>query len=70
MITLRTLATIAAMVAIAMSTSGCGALLVGYLVGDAMQKSKATETCRANVATANQARITKGESPIPDQCGQ
>jgi hypothetical protein len=55
---------------IGLSTSGCAVLLTGYLVGDAMQRSKATETCRANLKTNNDARIAKGQEPFPDQCGQ
>lgn len=57
------------LVGIALSTSGCGALIVGYLVGDAIQKSKSVDACRSTLQSANQARIAKGESPVPDQCG-
>lgn len=49
---------------------GCGALVVGYLVGDAIQKNKAVETCRANLQATNQARIAKGQEPFPDQCAK
>lgn len=55
---------------ISVSTQGCAALVVGYLVGDAISKSKATDTCRANMQTTNQARIAKGQEPFPDQCGR
>ena len=67
---INTVSAIAVLSAIAISTGGCGALVVGYLVGDAMAKDKATATCRANLQTINTARITKGEQPFPDQCGQ
>lgn len=66
----RLLSTIAVLAAVSTSTSGCGALLVGYLVGDAIQRNKATETCRSNLATTNQARIAKGLDAYPDQCGR
>jgi hypothetical protein len=53
---------------IAMSVSGCGPLLLGYIVGDSLQRDKQVATCRANVQTVNQARIAKGQEPFPDQC--
>lgn len=49
---------------------GCGALVVGYLVGDAIQRDKAVATCRANLQATNQARIAKGQKPFPDQCAK
>jgi len=56
--------------AICTSCSGCAAVLLGYVVADGINKSKATETCRANLKTTNDARIAKGQEPFPDQCGQ
>ena len=56
--------------AISTNTSGCAVLLAGYLVGDAMAKSKATDSCRANLKTQNDARIAKNQDPFPDMCGQ
>jgi hypothetical protein len=67
---IRALTTIAVLSAIAMSTSACAALVVGYLVGDSMAKDKATATCRSNLQATNAARIAKGQDPFPDQCGQ
>jgi ribosomal protein S3 len=55
---------------VALSTSGCAVLLTGYLIGDGIARSKAVETCRANLKTTNDARIHKGQEPFPDQCGQ
>jgi hypothetical protein len=52
------------------STPGCAVLLTGYLVGDAMAKSKATDSCRANLKTQNDARIAKNQDPFPDMCAQ
>ena len=59
-----------ALVGIAINVSGCGPLLLGYLVGDAIQRDKATETCRANLQATNQARVAKGQDPYPDQCAR
>lgn len=66
----RTTATVIAAMGILGSQTGCAALVVGYLVGDAIQKSKNTENCRANMQTVNAARIAKGEEPFPDTCGR
>ena len=51
-----------------LTTTGCAALVVGYLVGDHMATEKRIEQCRSNLAAINQARIAKGEQPFPDQC--
>ena len=51
-------------------TPGCAALAVGYIIGDNISRNRETATCRANLATINQARIAKGEEPFPDQCGK
>lgn len=59
-----------ALVGVLLSQTGCAVLLTGYLIGDSMQRSKATEACRANLKTTNESRITKGLDPYPDQCGQ
>lgn len=66
----RTTATVIAAMGILSSQTGCAALVVGYLVGDHMQRSKNTENCRVNMRTVNEARIAKGEQPFPDTCGQ
>jgi hypothetical protein len=66
----RLLSTAALLAAIAGSTQGCAVLLTGYLIGDAMQRSKAAETCRANLKTTNDARIAEHKDPFPDTCGQ
>ena len=62
------LLTIAALAAILTSTPGCAALVVGYLVGDAIATDKRIEQCRSNLRDINAARIAKGEQPFPDQC--
>lgn len=55
---------------VAISTSGCAAILLGYVVADQMGKDKATASCRANLKTINDARIREGKDVFPDQCGQ
>ena len=55
---------------ILVTQTGCAALVVGYLVGDAIQRDKQTATCRSNLQTQNQARIAHGQEPFPDQCGR
>lgn len=64
----RFLSTCAVLAAVAGSTQGCAVLLTGYLIGDAMQRSEAAKTCRANLATTNQARIAEHKEPFPDTC--
>lgn len=59
-----------ALASILLSQSGCAVLLTGYLIGEHQARSKATETCRTNLRTTNEARIAKGQEPFPDQCGQ
>lgn len=66
----RLLSTAAVLAAVAVSTQGCAVLLTGYLIGDAVQRNEAVKTCRANLATQNQARIAHGQEPFPDQCGR
>lgn len=62
------IATIAVLAAILTTTPGCAALVVGYLVGDAIATDKRIEQCRSNLRDINAARIAKGEQPFPDQC--
>lgn len=64
------LLTLAVLAGILCTTPGCAALLLGYVVGDAIQRDKATATCRSNLQTVNTARIAKGEEPFPDQCAK
>lgn len=66
---LRLLSTCAVLAAVSTSTGGCAVLLTGYLIGDAMQKSKNVETCRANLRTQNDQRIKEGKDAYPDMCG-
>jgi len=66
--TTSTLALAATLLAIATTTQGCAVLLTGYLIGDAVQRNRAIETCRANLKITNDARIAKGQEPFPDQC--
>jgi hypothetical protein len=67
---MRMIATVALLGIVAMSTSGCAAVLLGYVVADGINKSKATETCRANLKTTNDERIAQHKDIFPDQCGQ
>ena len=66
---MKTLTTLATLIAIACSTQGCAVLLTGYLIGDSMARNKAIDTCRANLKTQNDARIAEHKDPFPDQCG-
>ena len=61
--------TIIVLMFVLLSQTGCAVLLTGYLVGDGIQRSKATETCRANLKTTNEQRIKEGKDVFPDQCG-
>jgi hypothetical protein len=54
------------LVGVAMSTSGCAAVLAGYLIGDGIQRSKQSDACHANIRETNTARIAKGQEPFPD----
>ena len=65
---MRTLLTLVATAALLTATPGCAALVVGYLVGDAIATDKRIEQCRSNLNAINQGRIAKGEQPFPDQC--
>jgi hypothetical protein len=58
------------LLSVSTSTGGCALLLTGYLVGDAMQRSKRVDDCRANLRTQNDQRIKEGKDAFPDQCGQ
>lgn len=60
----------AALLGVLASQTGCAVLLTGYLIGDAMQRSEAAKTCRANLAITNQARIAEHKEPFPDQCAR
>ncbi len=60
--------TLAVLTAIAVSTQGCGAILFGYLVGDAIQRDQAIKTCRANLKITNDERLAQGKDLFPDQC--
>ena len=66
----RLLSTVAVLAAVAGSTQGCALLLTGYLVGDAMQRSKRVDECRANLKIQNDQRIRDGKDAYPDMCGQ
>jgi hypothetical protein len=66
--TVMRLAALSAVVCI--TTQGCAALLLGYIVGSEIDKSKAVEQCRANMTTVNNARIARREEPFPDQCSR
>jgi hypothetical protein len=58
-----------AMSVIAVSTSGCGALLLGYLIGDGIARDNRVKACRENLQTVNASRLAKGQEAFPDQCG-
>lgn len=68
--TRRRLLSTVALLGVLTTTPGCAAILLGYVVADGINRSKATETCRANLKTTNDARIAKGQDVFPDQCGQ
>ena len=59
---IRLLSTVAVLAAVSSST--------GYLVGDAMQRSKRVDECRANLKIQNDQRIRDGKDAYPDMCGQ
>jgi hypothetical protein len=56
--------------ALAIPVQGCGALLLGYIVGSEIDKSKAVEQCRNNLNNTNAARVARHEEPFPDQCSR
>jgi hypothetical protein len=66
----RIIATAIVGIALLTTQTSCAALVVGYLVGDAIAKDKATATCRSNLQTQNQARIAHGQEPMMDMCGR
>lgn len=67
---MRKALTVALLAGILTTTPGCAALVVGYLVGDAIQRDKAVATCRSNLQITNQARLAKGQDLFPDQCAK
>lgn len=67
---IRRLLITALLAGILTTTPGCAALVVGYLVGDAIQRDRAVATCRSNLQTQNQARLAKGQDLFPDQCAK
>lgn len=67
---IRKLLTFAALLGIAVQTSGCAVLLTGYLVGDALAKDKAEKQCRANLEITNQERAKRGAELVPDMCAR
>ena len=62
------IATIAALAAILTTTPGCAAMVVGYLVGDAIATDKRIEQCRANLKAINDQRIARNQDVYPDTC--
>ncbi len=68
--TYRSAATVLAAFGVLSATPGCAAMLLGYVIADGISRNKATETCRANLKTTNEARIAKGLDVFPDTCGQ
>ena len=67
---IKTVLTAVALTCICSTQTACAVLLTGYLVGDAMARNKAVETCRANLKTTNDARIAEHKDPFPDQCSK
>lgn len=63
------LITIVALGGIAMSSTGCAAVVAGYLIGDGISRSKHHEDCEKNLQTTNAARVAKGLDAYPDTCG-
>lgn len=69
---IRTLALIAALAGISISTSGCAlavAGMAGYLIANDKAKTEKVEACRANLKTVNADRIAHGKDAFPDTCG-
>lgn len=62
------LLTIAALTGILLTTPACAALVVGYLVGDAIASDKRIEQCRANLKAINDQRIARNQDVYPDTC--
>lgn len=62
------LLTITALAAILTSTNACGALVVGYLAGDAIASSERVKACRENLRIVNEQRLRDGKDLYPDQC--
>ena len=62
------LATIAVLTGILTTTPGCAAMVVGYLVGDAIATDKRIEQCRANLKAINDQRIARNQDVYPDTC--
>lgn len=67
---MRKLLLITTLLGIATTTQGCAVLLTGYLIGDAVQRSKRVDECRANLKIQNDQRLKEGKDLYPDQCGQ
>ena len=66
---IRKIVSAVALAAVATSTSGCAAMVAGYLIGDGIAKSERTKACHDNLNTVNAARLAKGQESFPDQCG-
>ena len=62
--------TLAALAAILTTTPGCGALVVGYLVGDAISSNERVKACRENLRITNEQRLRDGKDLFPDQCAK
>lgn len=65
---MRPLLTISALTGILLTTNACGALVVGYLVGDAISTSERVKACRENLRITNEQRLRDGKDLYPDQC--
>ncbi len=65
---IRRILILAVILSLPLPNAGCAALVVGYLVGDAIQRDKATETCRANLRITNEDRARRGLDLFPDTC--
>lgn len=65
---LKSIITGAALIAVALSTSGCGAIAVGYLIGDGVARHDHATVCHEQVQSINAVRMAKGQEPYPDQC--
>lgn len=59
---------IAAIVAAALSTQGCAAVVAGYLIGDAISTNERVKQCRENLRITNEQRLRDGKDLFPDQC--
>lgn len=67
---MRTTLTLLAALGLLCTTPGCAAMVVGYLVGDAISSNEKVKACRENLRIVNEQRLRDGKDLFPDQCGK